>query len=754
MIENIVIRSVACYGDKPNRIDGLSNNNFFYGANGSGKTTISRVIANENDYADCSVTWRGGTKLETLVYNRDFVEANFNSDDELKGIFTLGEKNETELKAIAEAKDEADKLRDEITGKKKTLSGEDGDGGKLAELKTLDDEFKEQCWALKTKYDESFEAAFKGTRGKKQDFKARLVSESEGNKANLEKVEDLQERCGTVFADDIEKQDPIPPIIYSDLVELESSPIFSKKVIGKEDVDIAAMIKKLGNSDWVKQGKGYFDGNDGICPFCQQDTDEAFAASLNEYFDETYIKDITEIDQLATNYGAYADVVLERLSNILVAKPIHLDCEKLAANKDLLDARIKANREHIAKKKEEPSIVITLESLEELIKEIEESISDANKKINAHNAIVDNLAKEKTKLTSKVWRFIVEEAKTIYGAYKSKKAGLDAAISGLSDGIKAKTEEKNKKEAEIRTLEKNITSIKPTINEINALLASFGFTGFKLADAVKAGCYQIIRPDGSEAKDTLSEGESSFITFLYFYHLLKGSTSESGMTEDRVVVFDDPVSSLDSDILFIVSNLIKALFEDIRTGTGHIKQVFVLTHNVYFHKEVSFNPKRSGVAMNEETFWVVKKAADYSRIEKHTENPVKTSYEMLWGEVRCETPSSLTIQNTLRRILENYFKIFGNVDNEEIINKFEGKEKQVCGSLFTWVNAGSHDMQDDLYVSCDVATIETYLRVFRRIFNVSGHEAHYNMMMGIEGDENVSSQANDNQEHEAETHVD
>ena len=54
----------------------------------------------------------------------------------------------------------------------------------------------------------------------------------------------------------------------------------------------------------------------------------------------------------------------------------------------------------------------------------------------------------------------------------------------------------------------------------------------------------------------------NFVSFLYFYHLLKGSWSESGVTTDRVVVIDDPVSSLDADVLFIVSTLIRALYRD------------------------------------------------------------------------------------------------------------------------------------------------------------------------------------------------
>ena len=60
---------------------------------------------------------------------------------------------------------------------------------------------------------------------------------------------------------------------------------------------------------------------------------------------------------------------------------------------------------------------------------------------------------------------------------------------------------------------------------------------------------------------------------------------------------------------------------------------------------------------------------------------------------------ALTIQNTMRRILENYFKILGNIDTHIIIDKFEGQEKVQCQSLISWVNDGSHYSPDDLYVA-------------------------------------------------------
>ena len=93
MIEKIQICNVATYGATSEELIDLKAINFVYGSNGTGKTTISRVIADCDSHADCTLAWKGSTPLELLVYNRDFVERNFNQPDKLKGIFTLGEEN-------------------------------------------------------------------------------------------------------------------------------------------------------------------------------------------------------------------------------------------------------------------------------------------------------------------------------------------------------------------------------------------------------------------------------------------------------------------------------------------------------------------------------------------------------------------------------------------------------------------------------------------------------------------------------------
>ena len=201
------------------------------------------------------------------------------------------------------------------------------------------------------------------------------------------------------------------------------------------------------------------------------------------------------------------------------------------------------------------------------------------------------------------------------------------------------------------------------------------------------------------------------------------------------------MSSLDSDVLFVVSSLIKRILAEAVEGSGRVKQILMLTHNIYFHKEVSFDPKRQGTRRAHETFWVVRKVAGVTVLDCHETNPIRTSYELLWGEVKNPCRSNLTIQNVLRRILEHYFTILGNMDKDAVIAKFEGREQQICASLFSWINDGSHNSTDDLYVAADDTTVARYLVVFKQIFEVTNHAAHYAMMIG--GEEAIEEPAPD-----------
>lgn len=731
MIESLSIANTATYGTEPQTLAGLARFNFLFGSNGAGKTTITKVIANAGAHPNCAVTWKKGTALEPLVYNRDFVERNFNAAPRLKGIFTLGEQDIANIEAIALKTAELSNIVQNIEQLSNTLHGQDQKSGKKGELTELEAHLKDKCWAQKQKHEDAFKDAFTGLRSNSERFKERTLTELASNKAELKAMEHLAEKAKTVFGETPVVEPAVPLIGVTGIMSHESNPILAKKVIGKEDVAIAQLIQRLGNSDWVKQGQVFYGESKPTCPFCQQKVLDSFEASLASYFDETFAKDTQSIVDLQEVYKRDADILRARLKAVMDSNSRFLDLDAFEASRLAIEANLATNALLLSSKGKEPSLPIQLEPLTEMLAAAEKLVADANSAVTVHNEIARNITKERADLTGQVWKYILEvELKADLAAYTTKRTGLGAAITKLGKQIQDATASKADKEKEIKALEKSATSIEPTIEGINGLLKSFGFRNFTVAKADDGPFYKLMRPDGSDAKESLSEGERSFLTFLYFFHLLKGSESESGTTTDRIVVFDDPVSSLDSDVLFIVSSLIKSLFDPVRENKGGIKQIFVLTHNVYFHKEVTYTSERGDDAKaGERTYWTVRKSDGGAVVQNHKSNPIKTSYDLLWAELRRPDKAVLTVQNTMRRILENYFKILGRIDFDKICDEFEGQQKAMCRSLFAWVNDGSHFSHDDAFYTFDQASIDVYMDIFKQVFMKTNQQAHYDMMM-------------------------
>jgi len=107
-------------------------------------------------------------------------------------------------------------------------------------------------------------------------------------------------------------------------------------------------------------------------------------------------------------------------------------------------------------------------------------------------------------------------------------------------------------------------------------------------------------------------------------------------------------------------------------------------------------------------------------------NPIKNSYELLWREVR-ENPDSLTLELTLRRIIETWFNASGGISPDELISKLDQEDRMAASSILFWPIAGSDGINEDLSGTFDR---EHYLQVFRELFEKTNHLEHYNKMMG------------------------
>ncbi|WP_353065624.1 AAA family ATPase [Tunturibacter psychrotolerans] len=725
MIEFVEVHNVASYRlNDPQKLEAAATFNFLYGSNGSGKTTISRLMQNPLLFPDSLIRWKAANRLETLVYNRDFVAQNFVQSSEIRGIFTLGQQKVETLNQIAALSQDAGNLSSQIGQLLRTRDGENGSEGESGRLRNLIAAFTDRCWQLKVKHDRKLQAAFAGVRSDRIKFKNRLLTEKKDNKAQLRSLEYLETKALSVFdtTSSIEALPSLPDATR--LIELEAAPVLQRVIVGKADVDISAMIKKLSNSDWVREGISFYKVNDEFCPFCQQKPPETLGKSLEDYFDDAFIRDAQAIDQICSDYKIIANQTEARYQELLNNPVRGLEVDKLRPLIDSFHYTVALNIALLDSKKKEPSKKVILTPLEDVVNKITILTGVAINLIQAHNDLVRNRDAEKARLIDEIWKYLLDnEIKEELASFEQQANNIVKSIAGIDQKIKHKASEKAQIEDEIRKLEKLTTSIEPTIADINADLTRWGFTGFALAKADKNGFYRLVREDGTAVNDSLSEGEKSFVTFLYFYRLLKGSNSESGTVNDRVVVIDDPVSSLDSNVLYVVSSLIRSLFKEIREGSNPIKQIFVLTHNVYFHKEVTY--KLQGLCK----YWVVRKLGSTSKIESYSSNPIKSSYELLWAELRRLDPSKPTTQNTMRRILETYFKHFGSIDVEKLDDFFDGQDKYLVRSLLSWMHDGSHSIHDDLHISSADSGVDDYFRVFKKIFADTKHGAHYEMMM-------------------------
>ncbi|MCP3722604.1 AAA family ATPase [Paraburkholderia sp. CNPSo 3272] len=148
---------------------------------------------------------------------------------------------------------------------------------------------------------------------------------------------------------------------------------------------------------------------------------------------------------------------------------------------------------------------------------------------------------------------------------KALESATNARVS--ANDAKAKTEK------EIRALEADILKHQEPADELNRELRAYlGHDDIQVA--VEATGYRLVRR-GSIATN-LSDGERTAIAFLYF---LKSLQDRSFDLKDGVVVVDDPISSLDSNAIYSAFGFMKRRLCD-------AGQLFVLTHNYTFLRQV------------------------------------------------------------------------------------------------------------------------------------------------------------------------
>ena len=719
------------------------------------QSTIGKTIK-----VDSGVTWRSGKSVSDYtihVYNQDYITANLSSYHNLPGVFTVNEVNAEIQRKVeekyAEKKAAADAFKAATNEKKK----------KQDALDQAFATFQTECWDNTTDIRTAFRSTQTGKMQKKS-FAEEVLLRNES--AQEHDVDALKRLYDVAYSADAKRYAEFTTILDSTVLDtLAGRAILGEIIVSSADTPFAQFVKAINATTWVQQGHSQFHGAvKGKCPYCQQDLPTTFEDDIRACFDAQYQESVNALGEFCESYKNAANALFIPLQRTPAELYPGIDLtpytDKLAAIKGV----ISANLQLIAEKKNDPSKVVAIEDVAPMLDELAAIIEGFNKLIRENNAVLDEKPRKQAECKTAVWEHIAFMLGDEVSRYKASQAALEREMSTLTATIAAQRSAEADIAREITELNKGYINTSATIDSVNMLLRDSGFQGFSIREKPDTpNVYEVVRPDGTIAEN-LSEGERNFIAFLYFYHQIKGNESADGGQKEKIVVIDDPVSSMDSSALFIVSALVREMIEvcannaiggDPVASDRYIKQIFILTHNAYFHREITYNRVRDYQFVN---FYLITKVDNKSGIricvkknpdvltEEINYNPVQNSYAALWEEYRDVT-TPIPLMNVIRRILEYYFlqlcgydgatlrqRILKDNKDKFIKREESGKEDytqyQMASAMLSYINANSVGINDGINFVDDCVDIEQTKEIFRMVFVLMNQEQHYEMMMG------------------------
>jgi len=507
-----------------------------------------------------------------------------------------------------------------------------------------------------------------------------------------------------------------------DFWKIENQEIFKEVIIGNKNSQVAELINRLNISDWVKKGNEFLnepEEENEICPFCQQKTiTKGLHQEIQNYFDETYQNKITSLENLDKEYWREYQSIKNLETELLKIDFIKSkETEYKLLFKNFID-KVSSNWSKINNKIKSPNITIDLESSILEQKALNDFLISIIDEIKAHNEKINNKQKTKKQIIKDFWEIMrwdydqtIENHKTQKAKLKNEKSDIEQKRSKLQDKIQ-------EQKTIIKEAQREMVNIQDAIDAINSELIFFGLDGFSISPAGEES-YKLKRPNEDITKfETLSEGEKTVISFLYFLELCKGKENNDEVVTEKIVVIDDPISSLSHMYVFNVAQLIrKNFFND------DYKQVFILTHNLYFFHELLHKQKENNCKL----FRLCR--SEFSLLAEMNRKDIQNEYQSYWQILKDYNEGKATeviLANSMRNILERFFGFIEKDDFNELTKELEKDEKN--NFFIRYINKESHSDPINISDSKEIDP-QIFKEAFKKIFEDSGYIQHYNKMM-------------------------
>ena len=653
--------------------------NILFGYNGRGKSSLSKGIVEEYSKKDT-------TEESIRFFNRDYVKNRLlldNSDSTIKGIKVSFSKKDADIaKEIAELQ----KQIEDVTERKKKNN--------------------QNRQSIREKID-SIHDNKKGTANiNKKQSKLKVEEVIEQYSADLKNALKMNNReyikKFTANSDELEKEkDRITKTQLPDL-KIQEIPIddkvflfdaLQKKYILTGDIPTSEVIR------WLEKGVSLHDESDTICKFCHNNFNlEDVKNSIRKYKEDSKQKDIFRLETIK-------ECLDSNIKNIDNAE------------------RIKGNLFVLGCSEEEIDKIFNFDYLEyttHLIEEIERKILNMDKSIEIEDYILEfeKEVSKKSKEIQDIHKKKLDEINTSIGNIERIAKGTIAiAIEESNILEELKNIQKNEAEiegienkneellGEIRTLEESKSEYIDFMNFLNEVLSSLGI---QITLSLKDNNYYLRHTleDCDLTIDNISEGEKNLLALLYFYfELYSDKEQKKFKPEIKLVVIDDPISSLDDSNKFYVLEIVKKILSE------KFPQIFLLTHSWNDFCQITYGIKTADT--NYGIFEIYKNSSNNFYSEIRTCQGNIAPYKKLFQEIyilkdkytdeleQCEIYHAA---NSMRRIFEEFLNFkktnllpqkSNQAEIESLYYEATGKtlgnnKKRKLGELLTFINVLSH----------------------------------------------------------------
>jgi wobble nucleotide-excising tRNase len=441
-------------------------------------------------------------------------------------------------------------------------------------------------------------------------------------------------------------------------------------------------LQNLGIQDgenWIRQGIEHAGEN---CPFCGQNLNGIeIIKAYRDYFNEAYVNLKKEINSAILFYeNAFSESTFRTIQEVIFTNDTLYEFWKdfiVFENIPQIDKVFIQNTwdevkslllEHFQKKLLSPLEKIELST--PLVKALEK-YKDLMTKIDGYNAILNvsneqiRLLKEKIAVTKE--QTLKDEIRKLKNQIMRHSAAGTAECEKYLKLLEAKDKLETEKQSERKSLDlETLKTFETYQTRINHHLEKIGvsfkivktkpnFKGGKASSSYAIELNGVLIELGSQEvdkpgfKNTLSDGDKNTLAFALFLAKLDYDTKLS----EKIVVFDDPVNSLDR----YRKNYTIEQIEKISKLT---KQVIVLSHDPYFLRDLwgkfdranttTLCISRSGRASQIETW----------NIEKETDTDYILNYRQLkeYLEIGSSSAQQMrAVARCIRPTLEGYFRM-------------------------------------------------------------------------------------------------